>query len=132
MKIFIIDDEQVSIFIIKQKLILDGLAEDKDIFAFLSAKEALAALAQFSDVDLPAIILLDLNMPEMDGWMFLDALASLESGFREQCRIYVLTSSLALSDEAKSKRNTMITGYFHKPLSEENIREIIFPKSLSI
>ena len=66
MKVFIIDDEQIAVFIIRQNLISEGLSEGKDIRTFLSAKKALHTIKECSDEDLPEIILLDLHMPEMD------------------------------------------------------------------
>jgi CheY-like chemotaxis protein len=115
---------KIGVYIIRQKLILEGVFEEKEILTFLSAKEALHSLTQCSDEEIPDIILLDLNMPEMDGWQFLNALAPYESRFKERCRIYILTSSIVFSDEAKAKENPMVSGIIHKPISAENIRTL--------
>jgi CheY-like chemotaxis protein len=122
MKVYIIDDEEVNIFLTRKKLISAGLSEDKDIHAFLFAKDALSSLFKCSAENLPDVVLLDINMPEMDGWQFLDALAPFKSRFKE-IRIYILTSSLALSDEAIAKDNSMVAGFIRKPISDEDFRK---------
>lgn len=73
MKAFIIDDDYLSIFVTKNVLALSNVIHD--VKAFLSGAEALEALHACSDDNIPEIIFLDLNMPVMDGWEFLDALA---------------------------------------------------------
>ena len=118
---FIVDDEEVSLFITKRRLVLDGVAADKDIHTFLTATEALQALSASKEDELPAVVLLDLSMPIMDGWQFLDALAPSMQNIRERCRIYILTSSLAASDEEKARENSMLAGFIHKPINNQSL-----------
>ncbi|WP_017729700.1 response regulator [Nafulsella turpanensis] len=127
MKVVIIDDEQVSLFLIQQRLIHDGVATEKNVLSFQSAKEALTSLVQH-DKDFPDIILLDLNMPEMDGWKFLKELAAYEPKITGQCRIFILTTSLDVLDEDRAKGHSMVAGFFHKPLSSEDIKKIVSTK----
>lgn len=121
MKMFIVDDEEVSLFITKRRLDLDGVAADKDIHTFLTATEALQALSTSKEDELPAVVLLDLSMPIMDGWQFLEALAPGMQNIRERCRIYILTSSLAASDEEKARENSMLAGFIHKPINNQSL-----------
>lgn len=127
MRVFIVDDEQVSLFITNRMLILEGGLEDKNIHAFLSAKEALLSLSQGNEEHLPDIILLDINMPEMDGWQFLEALQPHWMRLKGRCRICILTSSLDLSDAEKAKENPMVFGFMQKPIGTENIRTLCSP-----
>lgn len=122
MKIFIIDDEEVSIFLTRRMLLLKGFT--KGVEAFLSAAEALATLQARREEDMPDAILLDLNMPLMDGWQFLDAVAGLGPAFGEKCRIYILTSSLDHSDVVRVQNYPIVSGYLHKPISFEDIKKI--------
>jgi CheY-like chemotaxis protein len=71
---------------------------------------------------------LDLNMPVMDGWGFLDALAPHAPALQGRCRIYLLTSSLALGDREKASENALVQGIMHKPLEEEGIRAILLER----
>lgn len=70
------------------------------------------------------MVLLDLNMPVMNGWEFLDALVPYEQELRGSCHIYILTSSLALADLEKSKRYNLVAGLIHKLLDSGEIRTI--------
>jgi hypothetical protein len=63
-------------------------------------------------------------MPIMSGWEFLDALASLDPNFQEKCSIYILTSSLDVTDITKSQSYRMVAGLLHKPITTEDILKI--------
>lgn len=121
MKIFLIDDDPLSIFLTQHLLNLEEL---ENIQTFLWAKDALAFLKNCTNEEIPAIIFLDLNMPDMSGWEFLDELVPLEPKLRGKCRIYILTSSLETSDNIRSQEYSLVYGLIHKPLSPEDIKLI--------
>jgi CheY-like chemotaxis protein len=121
MKIFAIDDDQLSLFLTQQLLKLEGF---ENVQTFLWAQDALDVLAKCSHEEIPDIILLDLNMPVMSGWEFLYALASLEPALRGKCSIYILTSSLNVLDTAQSQEYPLVSGLLHKPITAEDIMVI--------
>jgi CheY-like chemotaxis protein len=82
------------------------------------AFDQLASTAQ-SGGDVPDLILLDLNMPLMDGWEFLDALGEL--ALAKQVCVFVLTSSIHPDDMAKAAHYEQVKGYFSKPLDKPNV-----------
>jgi CheY-like chemotaxis protein len=120
---YLIDDDPVSLFLTEQILRLEGLV--CPILAFGTAEEALAYLLLRLPTELPELIFLDLNMPMMNGWMFLMALAPHAHLLQGQCRIYLLTSSLALADTDQACGHPLVAGIIHKPLGEEEIKAIL-------
>lgn len=72
----------------------------------------------------PYLILLDINMPVMDGWQFLEAYDALPERLKGHFIIVMLTSSFNPDDESKSKTYDSICGFRNKPLSVEILNEI--------
>lgn len=72
---------------------------------------------------LPDLILLDLDMPLMDGWEFLAALANLASA--QAIRIFVQTSSIQPDDQAKALNYKQVLGFFSKPLKEDGVAAML-------
>jgi CheY-like chemotaxis protein len=126
---YLIDDDSVSLFIADQMLRFEGF--EGTILTFDSNEKALDHLLTHLTVELPRFILLDLNMPLIDGWSFLDALVPHTASLQGQCDIYLLTSSLAWADTAKAKSYGLVKSIIHKPLNEEHVASIIAHASLS-
>ena len=123
METYLIDDDYLSLFLTEHLLRAEGFSNA--ICTFQSAKEALAQLVTGQGHSVPQVVFLDLNMPEMNGWDFLDALVPHREALRGHCTIYILTSSLALNDLEKSKEYDFVAGLIHKPLNREEIRAIL-------
>jgi CheY-like chemotaxis protein len=75
--------------------------------------------------NLPDIILLDVNMPFMDGWEFLKEYKSLQTQIKKDVNIYLLTSSNNPHDIAMAKEISELSGYLVKPISKEGIKNLI-------
>lgn len=118
---YIIDDDNVSLFLAEQVLQMEGLVTD--VFPFAAAEAALDFLLARLTTAPPQLILLDLNMPIMDGWGFLAALEPYQVAL-SGCRIYLLTSSLAPVDIYKSRDFASVAGIIHKPLTEDDVKAI--------
>lgn len=128
MKTFIIDDDPLSIFYTKNILILENATQD--ITSFLCAEAALEALNSCNAENLPATIFLDLNMPTLDGWDFLEALLPLEPRLKNKCTIYILTSSLDPSDLVRMKAYSLVANLIQKPIQRADIKMIVWQHSL--
>ncbi|KAA5543476.1 response regulator [Adhaeribacter rhizoryzae] len=124
MKIFIIDDDEISIFLTERSLQLGGFKAE--ITTFLEADAALEVLKNAPEEELPNFIFLDLNMPEVDGWEFLAAFEQLDQERSlNKCAIYILTSSLNISDIDRANEHELIKGFIHKPVNLEDMEAIL-------
>ena len=75
-----------------------------------------------SEEGLPEVIFLDLNMPIMDGWEFLDEFGKLSE--EKDIRIYILSSSVDSRDMERAKKYGMVNGFIAKPLTDAKIKEL--------
>lgn len=73
----------------------------------------------------PELLLLDINMPVMNGWEFLTAYAQLPEDFREGTRIIMLTTSMNPDDEVRAGSTPGINGFKLKPLDKAMLHEIL-------
>lgn len=123
MQTLLVDDDPTVIFLVKRLFQHEGFAES--LTTFLSPVEALAFLRQQAPLGaLPQVILLDLNMPVLNGWEFLDALQPLQEQLRDQSLVYILTSSLAPTDTRQAQDSDLVAGLLHKPLDRHEIQAI--------
>ncbi len=73
--------------------------------------------AYYTSKALPEVILLDLNMPELNGWNFLDVFNNIIALKNCKTAVYIITSSINPSDRERAKLYSCVKGYFSKPLS---------------
>lgn len=124
--IWIIDDDYIYQTIIKKLIQKTGIFSAHSSFS--NGKEAIITLKNTLDEDtmyLPDIILLDINMPIMDGWEFMEEIKKMKSRINNQIKIYIVSSSIAIEDKNKSKTYSDIVGYIPKPISVNDLMTII-------
>jgi CheY-like chemotaxis protein len=71
-----------------------------------------------------SIILLDLNMPIMSGWEFLEHFEELDEVIKKQVKIYILSSSVDPRDKERASKNKYVENYITKPLTVEIVLDI--------
>lgn len=115
MKYTLIDDDPIINLV--HKRIIQKVEDTAAIDIFISG---IKALEYFKASDcLPQIVFLDINMPEMNGFEFLDELLKDKNIKKEGLSIYILTSSLNNKDRETAKRYPILKGYLSKPLNVE-------------
>jgi len=115
--IIVIDDDEIDIFITSTFIKNTGLGER--ISTFESAADALEFLTKEKE-DLEkdqGLIFLDINMPEMSGFDFLEAFSGFPSSIKKAFKIILLSSSVHMKDIIKAKENSLVYKFIHKPLT---------------
>lgn len=124
-KVFIIDDDPIH-----QRIAQIMIAKHELFDEYSSYTDAELALEYLRDnvkntTALPDVILLDLNMPVVDGWDFLEAFEKFQAGISKSIRIFIVTSSVDEKDKLRSQTFSFVKGFISKPLSPDIIRSTI-------
>lgn len=118
--IILIDDDPINNLINKRLISKLDIADQVE--EFLEAEKALGRIQSLTDSE-NILILLDINMPVMNGWDFLNAYLN---KFKERNdRIIMLSSSIDFQDRQKAKQFTCVEGFIEKPLTPEKFKNII-------
>jgi len=119
-KILIIDDDEIVLFL--HSVILEDTGTRNTPEKFGSAQAALRYLDRYAENGRQFLLLLDINMPVMNGWAFLDALEA--RPLPAEISVVLVTSSVDESDRRKALSYRMVNGFLIKPLSAEQISEL--------
>ena len=119
----IVDDDPIYVFATKKVMRMADFCES---CVFLSkgkeARESLSAIV-LAGAKMPDVILLDLNMPVMDGWQFLDEFTRIQPA--KKITIYIVTSSIDPEDIERAKGYSDIHNYIVKPVTEKSLMDIL-------
>ncbi len=116
--VWFIDDDEVN-NMLSERMIKKHFPDIK-ASSFLFAKDALDLLSKKNE-EIPEAIFLDINMPEMDGWEFLDGFEKLNLSIP----IYMLTSSIDPKDQETANHYSCVKDFISKPLKEERLKTSI-------
>jgi CheY-like chemotaxis protein len=128
--VLLVDDDKASLFL--STLFIENLELDIEVFSTSHGKEALEVLEennikaaggyQFT----PCLIILDINMPIMNGWQFLDAY---QKRFPKELQAHIVIAMMTVSEDERdfirAMKNPFINEYISKPLTDEKVLEIM-------
>lgn len=116
--VYLIDDDDIQNLI--NSKIIELVNKEIETITFEGGESALLSLKN-NDLDLPKLILLDINMPRMNGWEFIEKYENLGL----DVPVYIVTSSINKQDQEKSASYSAIKGFISKPLTKDSIAEIL-------
>ena len=121
----IIDDDQVYQLVMRRTIEQSGVIGS--VLQFFDGEEALNYFKEKQDAPegLPNLILLDINMPFMDGWQFLDEFIKIPFKGDYQRTIFIISSSSTSEDINKAKEYSVVSGYHVKPITKDKFEEIL-------
>ena len=122
--VWIIDDDIVSLFATRYGI--EQWNSSCNVVDFDSAEIALKMLSDNLETgdEIPDIILLDLVMPKMTGWEFLDKFEAIK-GRSKKTDIYILSAFTNAKDREKARKNPLIKGYIEKPVSKLALDDVL-------
>lgn len=121
MKYILIDDDPI-INLVHKKIIKNADLE-AEITDFISGKKALEFFKQKANEQVD-VVLLDINMPEMNGFEFLEELIKNKNIDCAKWNIFILTSSLNIKDKEQAEKYPILKGYLEKPLNVAKMMQL--------
>lgn len=119
-KVLIIDDDDVVHFMHETLLKISGIQTPTQ--SFLNGKLALEFLMGNPGDEEDYLLLLDINMPEMNGWQLLDELE--KTAINKRIKTIILTSSVDNEDHMKAKQYPQVIDFIEKPLTSDYLEQL--------
>jgi CheY-like chemotaxis protein len=122
----IIDDDPHNNMLCR--FVIGTVTKEIEIMDFTIPREGFDYICSFygnRQTDCPTILFLDINMPVMSGWDFLEKYAGLDEHIKSQITIYILSSSVDWSDKEKAEANPLVKDYVIKPLAKGMVQNIL-------
>jgi CheY-like chemotaxis protein len=125
--ILLIDDDEATNFL--NQLVIEQCGYVDKVIIKQSGREALEYLSSVSSenkmVTRPDVIFLDINMPAMDGWEFLEEYKKLNEEQKGKMMIVMLTTSLFKEDKERAASVPGVSGFENKPLTKEKLESVM-------
>ena len=123
--VMIIDDNTIDLYISSRLITKNYFA--KTVLEYSDAKEALKYLQENQDkiAELPQVIFVDIYMPLMSGFEFLEAYDKLPLSFKNNCKTYIISSTIDDDDIARAQRDKNVVSFQVKPINKEFLDRIV-------
>lgn len=123
--VWLIDDQEISNHLTEHTLKINQFCSD--VCTFTDGQEALSELeVRVKAGVFPDYIFLDLNMPVLNGWGFLEAYRKFPEEMKESCTVYILSSSVDEEDIQKSRQYKEVRDFLIKPLDKVDLEALKF------
>ena len=129
-KIFCVDDDPITLMLCRK--VIERVEFAKEVIMAKNGEEAISYFKNLAEkqqdnqtIAYPKLTLLDLNMPVMNGWEFLDNY--LENGYHnlfKEAKFIVLSSTIDPQDVEKTKNYPMVINFLSKPITKEMLEEL--------
>lgn len=123
-RVMIIDDNVIDLYITKRLIIKNNFG--KNVLEYFSAEQALKYLQDHQETISmwPQIIFIDIYMPVMSGFEFLEAYDLLPSKLKKNCKAFIISSSIDQNDISRSRMDKNLTAFQVKPITKEFLESI--------
>jgi CheY-like chemotaxis protein len=123
--IFLIDDDPIFVYLTKR--IIGSINCPCEVHEFKDGELAISYLSQMREDAgaLPDVIFLDLSMPVMDGWEFLNQYSDLKPKLKKNIALFIVSSSISPQEVERSKNYRAVTDFLIKPVEKGKIVEIM-------
>ena len=123
-RVMIIDDNIIDLYITKRLIIKNNFG--KEVLEYSNAEQALKYLQDHQDTIslLPQIIFIDIYMPVMSGFEFLEAYDQLPAALKNYCKAFIISSTIDDNDIARARMDKNLTSFQVKPITKEFLDRI--------
>ncbi len=123
-KVLIIDDDSVDRYIMRKSM--NKVNFSKEILEAENGADGLKLITDHSNGNqLPELIFIDVNMPVLDAFGFLEVFEQLSREYKNRCRIAVISSIESEQEKKRVLKYESVIGYFEKPLKEELLLQLM-------
>jgi DNA-binding response OmpR family regulator len=122
-EVLIVDDDEMTVFLHEVHVKENNFHPSPK--SFYNGKDVVDYFNTYFNTAKSYCILLDINMPILDGWEVMDEI--LEKGMGENVSVIILTSSINKADRIKAEKYDMVIDYVEKPLNLDHLNQIKFP-----